>query len=360
MSSACAGHLHNPIQMRYTETMKPVLLFFLVCLLSILPGCAGGNGSFAGRPVKKQFFALDTLVTLTIYDASGDSEPDALLDQCEALCQKYEEMFSRTIDGSDIDRLNKAAGAPVNVSPETFELLETALSYSALTDGLFDITIAPVSVLWEFRPDAEASGEAALPDPGALSEALTHVSYQNLFLDTENGTVSLSDPEASVDPGAVAKGYIADRLKEKLLSEGVNSAIIDLGGNILTIGKKPDGSPFRIAVKKPFSGTDIAVSLPIENRSVVTSGIYERFFELDDKIYHHVLDPNTGFPAENALASVTIVSDDSLTGDCLSTACLLLGKDAAKKLIGSMEGVDAVFIERDGTISCTEGLSSII
>ncbi|MCR5788336.1 MAG: FAD:protein FMN transferase [Lachnospiraceae bacterium] len=340
--------------------MKPVLLFFLVCLLSIMPGCAGENGSVTGRPVKKQFFALDTLVTLTIYDAKEDSDPDALLDECEALCKNYEEMFSRTIEDSDIDRLNKAECAPVNVSPETLELLETALSYSALTDGLFDITIAPVSVLWEFRPDTEASGEAALPDPEALSEALIHVSYKNLILDTENGTVSLSDPEASVDLGAIAKGYIADRLKEKLLANGVNSAIIDLGGNILTIGKKPDGSPFRIAVKKPFSGTDIAASLPIENRSVVTSGIYERYFELDDKIYHHVLDPNTGFPIENELASVTIISDDSLTGDCLSTACLLLGKDASEKLVGSTEGVDAVFIERDGTVSCTEGLKNII
>ena len=229
---------------------------------------------------------------------------------------------------------------PVTVSKETAQLIETALDYSARSDGAFDITIAPLLDLWNFKPEQH---EGTVPDADQIQEALSHVDYKKVQLD--GATVTLLDPQASIDLGGIAKGYIADRLRDYLISEGYDSALINLGGNILTVGAKPDGSAFRVGIRKPFSESGEQLeTVACKDRSVVTSGTYERYFEQDGKRYHHILSPSDGYPVENGLASVTILSPSSTDADALSTACFVLGPEKGLELIESLDGIEALFV----------------
>ena len=334
---------------------KPFIILISLILLIIPAGC-GSVPSTADPIDKRRFFALDTLATITIYETAPGTDTVKILNSSEELCEYYEGLFSRTRRGSDVYRINHSSGRETAADKSTLFLIEESLKYSELTDGLFDITIAPVVELWD-------SSDETLPDSEALSEALSHVSDDNIIINKNAGTVRLKDPKAAIDLGALAKGYIADRIKEQLISDKVTSAVIDLGGNILTIGSKPDGSPYNIGIKAPFSDTStyyaggaippdgIADSVKVTNRSVVTSGIYERYRLIEDRIYHHVLNPKTGYPVDNTLAGVTIISDTSLEGDCLSTACLLMGKEKTEELINSLPDIEAVLIEKDGTLT---------
>lgn len=311
---------------------------FALAFLCFFNGCAPRQNG----PVSKSDYLLNTVVTISIYESTNESkDTETILDDCMTKCKEYENLFSRTISGSDIHRINENAPDWVTVSEETTFLLKQALSYCALTNGLVDITIAPVKDLWNFSQPQIAT----IPDTTILTNQLAHVNYQNVEINKNQ--VRLTDEKASLDLGFIAKGYIADRLKEYLISQDVTSAIINLGGNVLTIGSK-NGTPFTVGIQKPFADNGIALmSVNSLDSSVVTSGIYERYFSMDDTIYHHILTPSTGFPVDNELLSVTILSKDSVTGDALSTSCLLLGLDKGKKLIESKEGVEAIFVTKD-------------
>ncbi|MGF0034204.1 FAD:protein FMN transferase [Bariatricus sp. SGI.154] len=283
---------------------------------------------------------FDTVIKIDIYDAIDDD----VLKGCEKLCKKYDAMFSNKVEDSEISQINHAGGNPVEVSKETITLIKKGIYYSELSKGVFDITIAPVSDLWDFK-----SEEAAVPAPDAVTSAVSHVNYNNIII--KDNTVRLTDPNAGIDVGAIAKGYIADRLKDYLESQGVEHAMINLGGNVLAMGNKLDGSDYNIGIQKPFDETGSPItSVKISNKSVVTSGIYQRYFEADGKIYHHILNPNTGYPCENNLNSVTIITNSSLTADALSTTCFLLGYDEGMKLINQLDNVDAIFITNDNKL----------
>jgi len=266
----------------------------------------------------------------------------------------YEDLFSRTIDTSDIGRINQATKWPVTVSEETADLLAKALYYSELSDGAFDLTIASVSSLWDFT-----SLEPVRPSDDAIRLALPHVDYGTVTL--QGCEVTISDPEVSIDLGAIAKGYIADRIKDHLVSRGVTSAIIDLGGNILGRGGKSTlgntkQEPFRLGVQKPFEDRNETIAaMEISDMSVVSSGIYERCFWEGDTLYHHILDPDTGYPYDNGLISVTIVSPHSVDGDALSTTCFALGLEKGMELIDSLPDTWAIFITEDYELHYSEG-----
>lgn len=310
-----------------------VLLSLFICFC--LTGCLSKQNS----PMTKSDYLLNTIVSVTIYDVTDDT--DIILDDCMTKCKEYETLFSKTIEGSDVYRINHAAGEFVEVSSDTINLIETSITYSLLTDGMIDITIAPVKDLWNFS-DME---NTTIPDEKAIKEALAHVNYKNIEID--GNKVRLTDKSASIDLGFIAKGYIADRLKEYLISKDVKSAIINLGGNVLTIGNK-QGTPFKIGIQKPFAKSGTALtSADADDCSVVTSGVYERYFTVDGQNYHHILDAKTGYPAQTGLLSATIISKDSVTGDALSTTCLLLGLERATELIESLENVEAIFITED-------------
>ena len=313
----------------------------LTALLSasilLLSGCSG-------LPRERSQTYTDTLFDTVISVQIFDSVDEDVLKGCEKLCKKYDSMFSNKIEDSEISRINSAGGNPVEVSKETIKLIKKGIYYSEMSDGVFDITIAPVSSLWDFKAETPS-----VPSPEAIAEAVSHVNYENIII--RDNTVKLTDPHAGIDLGAIAKGYIADRIKDYLEEEGVRHAMINLGGNVLAMGSKLDGSDYNIGIQKPFDETGEPItSVKISDKSVVTSGIYQRYFKADGKIYHHILDPNTGYPCENNLYSVTILTDSSLTADALSTTCFLLGYDRGMKLINQLDNVDAVFITNDNQI----------
>ena len=314
------------------------LLMMLACMLN-LTGCASAQQ-------KKQTaigLYLDTVITLTAYVDDAAVLNDALEE-----CGRYERLLSRTVEGSDVWRINHSGGKPVEVSDDTVILLQTARRVSAYSDGAFDVTIAPVSTMWDFT-----SGAAVVPDADAIAEAAALVDYTRM--DIDGNTVTLPE-NMMIDLGGIAKGYIADEVKLYLMERGVKSAVLSFGGNIVTIGLKPDGSPWKVGIQdidKP-TGEYMLVSLNFGG-STVTSGIYERGFEADGVYYHHILDPSTGWPVQNELASVTIFSDSSMWGDALATAAFSLGTEAGAKLIEGIDGVEAVFIARDRSVSATSG-----
>ncbi len=323
---------------------RPLFFLDVLCVLSVflLSACTR-----TAESVSRQGFYFDTVIRITLY-GTGD---EALLDHCFALAGQYEDMLSRTKEGSDVWKLNHAEGGYVRLNEDTLILLRTALSYAELTDGGIDPTIGSVNKLWDFT-----GGTAVLPDEAALAQALSHVDYRAVTIDGD--MAALNDPQAELDLGFIAKGYIADRMKEYLVSRGVDSALINLGGNVLAIGNKPDGTPFKVGIQQPFAAGGVtALTLPVTDLSVVSSGNYERFFEYNGKIYHHILDTQTGCPVWNNLSGVTVLCGSSMEGDALSTACFVLGAEKGMALIESLPDTEAVFLTSDGDILYSDGIS---
>lgn len=263
----------------YSKNDKTRIVIILAVLLLVL----GGFGFFyqknpsnfrkQAEPITASSFKLNTVVSLTIYD----SDDESLLQEAFALCDKYESIFSRTKESSELYQLNHGAlskdGNAWRLSPELAELTARGLEYGALSDGAFDIAIAPVSSLWDFT-----SEEKVIPGEAELQANLPLVNYQDVTLEGRN--LTFQKEGMGLDLGAIAKGYIADKMKEFLQSKGINSAIINLGGNVLCIGSKPDQTPFRIGIQKPFADrSETIATVDITDKSVVSSGIYERFFE---------------------------------------------------------------------------------
>ena len=356
----------------FSSPAKRLALFFpgLLLLSLLISACQTPPAS---APITESSFHFDTLVTVTIYDSKDKS----LLTDCMELCDYYENIFSRTLEYAELAQLNEAAkkeenaGQALPLSDDLAALLEKGLEYSRLSEGAFDITLEPVSSLWDF-----SSGQASVPSGSSIREALPNVGYEKVQTDSRSGissqnsalstspentaagghTVSFQQAGMGLDLGAVAKGYIADRLRDYLVSRGVKSATINLGGNLICIGNKPDGSPFKIGIQKPFSDrSDTIAYMDITDMSVVTSGIYERCFEADGHFYHHLLNPKTGYPYENRLVSVTIVCEKSVDGDGLSTTCFALGLEEGLALLNSLANVHGIFITEDSEIYYTEG-----
>lgn len=289
---------------------------------------------------------FDTVISVQILD----SENEELLSECEEICKKYDIMFSRTNPESEIYKINHSNGNPVQVSDDTVAIIKEGIYYSALSEGAFDISIGAVTSIWDFK-----SEEHIVPSSDDVKAAVQMVNYNNIQI--EGNTVKLMKKGMKLDVGALAKGYIADKLKEYLTNNGVKHAIIDLGGNVLVIGTKPDGSDYNIGIQKPFDETGIPyTSVKIHDKSMVTTGIYQRYFEKDNEFYHHILDPETGYPCENNLYSVTIITDSSADADALSTTTFLLGFDKGMELINSLENVEAVFITDDMEIHYSDNL----
>lgn len=323
-----------------------LILFALSILLATLNfGCSRKK-----EPISKSGFYFDTIIKITLYDASKES----LLDDCLSLADTYEKYFSATLSDSDVSKINHANGSPVEVHEETIELLEKGLYYSKMSEGGFDITIGALSSLWNF-----GENEGTVPADTDIQKALATVDYQNVVID--GSMVSLKNPDTRIDLGAIAKGYIADRMKAYLNENGVTEGIINLGGNVLCVGEKSDGEAYRIGIQKPFdeTGSPIA-SVDIKTETVVSSGVYERYFTVNNTLYHHILNPETGYPYENDIYGITIICKDSVDGDGLSTTCFALGLERGLELIESLPDTEAIFITSDNEIHTSSGMGSII
>lgn len=308
--------------------MKKLISVNISLLLVLLCGCTANE-------TKDTRFLLDTVVTLT---AECDSDT---LDGAFALCEKYQNMLSRTVAESEVCLLNEANGF-VNVSEDTRNIIDKAVYYGDLSGGKFDITVYPLSSLWNFNGNA-------LPSRDEIAEALKNVDYQSIEID--GNAVNLNGKK--IDLGGIAKGYIADKLLEYFKSKNIYEGIIDLGGNLVVFGDRS----YTVGIKQPFSNREIAAVLKLRNKTVVTSGTYERYIEKDRKIYHHILDKSTGYPCESDLCSATVISNSSVDADALSTVCILLGLDKATELIENTAATEAVFIDNDKNLHYTSGLS---
>ena len=300
----------------------------MLLLLLLLCGCSQDENKALNSETR---FLLDTACTV-----SADCD-DVTLSGAFAVCEELERLLSRTVKGSDVYRLNETDGF-VSVSDDTLHLLEKSVYYGSLTDGKFDITVCPVSELWDFK-------NQIVPNRSEIAEALKSVDYHSIEI--KGNTANLNGKK--IDLGGIAKGYIADKVISYLEGKGVKKALVNLGGNIKVTGK------FNIGIRKPFT-EEILLNMPLENKSAVTSGIYERYIEKDGEIYHHVLDPATGCGVKNELSSVTVIGENSADCDALSTACLLLGTEKGKAIIENTAGTEAIFISREGDITLTAGL----
>ena len=348
-------------------------------------GSDGGDAAEeAADSVSRDSYYFDTICSITVYgmdrtaflasglwdgeasDLTFEDAASAVISDVFSLCNEYENLLSKTREGTDIWNVNHAEGEAVACDERTIELVLMGLYYGELSGGAFDITVGIAADLWDFT---SGDDNAYLPDEEVLAAAVEHVDYTVVAVDETAGTIQLLDPEAEIDLGGIAKGYIADAVCERLREVGVTAAIVSLGGNIECVGGKPSVFGFRnedsetgtfsIGIETPYSGyTDVVGYSKITDATMVTSGVYERYFTLDGQEYHHILDTQTGYPVDTDVLGVTILGGAGMSGDCdaLATICLILGADAGYDMISGMDDYEAAFILEDGSILLTDGM----
>lgn len=314
---------------------------FISAMLSALLFLTGCSAESSPEPVQGTFFAMDTVMDFTIYGESG------LIDQSESLIASLESLVSVTDANSELYAINQTGSG--TLTGKASSLMEQALEICRRTDGALDLSIYPIVRAWGFT-----TGSYQVPDEAEIQALLPLVDYRKIQYDAATGTVTL--PEGmEIDLGSVAKGYAGQLAAQMLREHGVQSALLNLGGNVQTVGAKPDGSPWQIGIKDP-QGEDAMMVLSVEDQAVVTSGGYERYFEQDGQTYWHIMDPSTGHPADSGLISVTIVGDEGVVCDGLSTALFVMGLEKAADLWAQSVDFEAVFVTASGEVYITEGL----
>ena len=300
------------------------------------------------------YYNLGTINEITLYDITKN-DGDRILKECESILKDIDNKMSRQITSSEINEINNQAGKSyVKVSDDTYYVIKESIDFSNISNDTFDISVGPIVDLWGIGTE-----DAKIPSHEEIKDALSLVNYRNIILDDENKSVKLANKNMEIDLGGIAKGYAADKIYEYLKEEKLKSALINLGGNIYVLGNKENNQPFSIGIQDPTKPRGNSIGdIKVSNKSIVTSGIYERYFEKNNKIYHHMLDPHTGYPFDNNLSSVTIISDKSIICDALSTTTFGLGIESGLKLVESLDGVDAIFITKDKKIYLSSNLKN--
>ena len=317
------------MNLNHHKRKKIVAALVLATILVILTYIFN-NYLFQQEPLVKNGFYFNTIIAIQL----NDSQDESLIDTCFDMANTYEHYFSRTLEGSDIYNINHANGAPVEVHDETVELIRYGIAFGDLSSGVFDISIGALTDLWDIP-----NNNGTIPAQTQIDAALATVDYRQITVD--GNTVTLGNPDAALDLGGIAKGYVADRMREYLNANGACEGFINLGGNVLTLGQKANDEPYHIGIRKPFGEDgETITAVDVTDRSIVTSGRYERYFEKDGHIYHHILDPKNGYPYDNGLNGVTILSDSSMAGDALSTICFALGQEKGTEFLSSMPSND--------------------
>lgn len=322
------------------------VLLSLTLLFSL---CACGDD--AQTQAHKQIFAMDTIMTLTAYGKKGDAGISAAVDAINSL--------DATLDpqngSSAVHALDNADGKAVASPKPITDMLSAAKSVYERTGGALDLSVYPLSVLWGFI-DLDDGGKGYVPTQKEIDEKLALLCFDKIAVDGDKVTLPAG---GEVSFGSVAKGYTSDCAIAAMRQAGVKSAIISLGGNVQTLGLKPDGSNWNVAIEDPNDTSKYVGIVSVGETAVITSGSYQRFFEKDGKIYHHIIDPHTGYPADSGLKSVSIVCRSGVTADCLSTALFVLGKDAALDYWRTYGGFEMILITSDDQIICTSGLKNV-
>ncbi|MCL2639049.1 MAG: FAD:protein FMN transferase [Oscillospiraceae bacterium] len=322
--------------------MKVKILF--LSLVFLLSGC---NKSSPPEPVSRTDFALGTFVSARVHGENAESA----LDEVFARLFEIEQLASAKNPDSELFYVNQNAyEREVTVSEELFYLLETGLFYSSLTDGAFDITLGSIVELWGIGTE-----NVAVPDAEELAEALENSGFRYLVLNENELSVRFWKEGLRIDLGALAKGYAADEMKRILLENGVTNAILDLGGDIITISDN-DGKGWRIGIADPRNLGEICAIVRVSDKAVVTSGDYERFFVQDGVDYHHIFDSATGFPADSGIISVTVIAESAMLADALSTAFFVMGVERAIEFARTMPEIGYILIDRDMNIYNSENI----
>ncbi|NLK20844.1 MAG: FAD:protein FMN transferase [Epulopiscium sp.] len=329
---------------------KLVAIIFLV-LISILSGCHKNKG-LPSKPISNQTFALGTVIDIQVYDKDDQKARQAIEESINRVAEIEKKMtVNKKI--SEVISINKNAGEKsVVVSPDTFFVISEAKKYSELSQGAFDLTIEPIVKLWGI-----GTNHAKIPKKEEINSLLSLVNYKDVKLNKTTYNVGLSKKGQAIDLGAIAKGYAGDEIKRVLEEQGIHTAFINLGGNVVTIGTKLDGGHWKIGIQNPLDerGKHIAV-VEVKDETVVTSGNYERYFIEDGKRYHHIINPKNGYPAEAGIISSTIVTKSSIDADALSTSVYVLGLEKGMKLIKDLDDVECVIITEDNKVYITSGL----
>ena len=318
--------------------MKKLLAVSLLLAL-LLCGCA------SNAPVEREIFAMDTLMTIRVW---GDEED---VSAAVSEINRLDALLSVTNENSEVYALNRDGNA--ELSTDTYDLLSDALNVSQRTDGAFDPTIYPLVELWGFTKDTQA-----VPSQSAIDAVLPLIDYEQVKCDNE--IVTLADG-GKIDLGGIAKGYTAQKVVDLLADRGIDTAFLSLGGNVQALGSKPDGEPWVVGIADPENPSEAIGTLRFSgSMALVTSGGYQRYFEENGVRYHHILDPETGYPAETGLASVTVLAQDGTLADGLSTALFVMGMEKATALWRESDDFEAVFITQDGAIFATAGAASLL
>lgn len=313
-------------------------------LAGILTGCSAPAEEMQ-QPVERSLFAMNTYMTFTVYG----EDAQAALQEAEECIQQVEGLWSVTDEDSEIYQANHSGGQPVTVSEETAEIISFALEMAQRTGGALDPTIYPVLTAWGFTTDSKQ-----VPSQQQIAQLLEQVGYDRIQI---NGSELTVPDGMELDLGAVGKGYTADLVTEILRRHGVTSALISLGGNIQSIGSRPDGSDWRLGIRAPWESGNLGV-LTVSDAAVVTSGGYENYFDDEQgNIYWHILDPSTGYPADSGLQSVTIVGREGRMCDALSTALFVMGAQSAEQYWRENGGFEMLLVTDSGEILITEGIA---
>ncbi len=342
--------------------MKKYFLIILSLMISIsgvfMSACSPTEGNIfkKNNPEEnsRQIYAMDTYMDLKVYGENGAEA----LDEASRVIYSLDNSLSATNSSSDIYRLNSRSTD--TVSGDVLNIIEESIRMSRITEGYFDITVYPLVRAWGFT-----TSDYHVPDDSQIQELLTHTGIDMISLsgDGNSGTITFADDEVELDMGAIAKGYASDMVYGIFKKYNISSAIAALGGNVCAFGARPDGSDWLVAIQDPFDQSSYSGTIAVQDRFLVTSGGYQRFFEQDGKTYHHIINPFTGMPAESGLASVTIVSQNGTQADALSTALYIMGLDKsidfwrACEFKDSLESFDAIFITDDGDIYVTENIA---
>ena len=301
----------------------------------------------------KSSYVLGTLINLKAIGNQAEKSVNEAIDRLNDIDDK----MSAFKQGSDISRVNSKAGFAIEtVSKDTYFVVKKAVEYSKILEGTFDPTIRPLVKLWNIGADQEV-----IPQKEQIEETLKLVNCEDVILDESNFTIMLRNKNQALDVGGIAKGFAADVVRDIFKKYSIKSGLIDLGGNIFALGGKEDGSPWRVGIQNPFKsrGEYIGV-LSVKDKSIVTSGNYERYFMKDGQRIHHILDPKTGYPSKSKIISATIISDNSIDGDGLSTGIYILGVEKALKIIEGIEGIEAIFVTEDKEVYTTSGIDKSI
>lgn len=331
----------------------------LLVLMSLCAGCT--QRSSPVLEYSRDNFVMDTLIHIQVY-ADDPALGKKALDEAFAefirigsLTDKFADKNLPEPDASDVYRINKYAGIrPVRVSEDTLAMLERSIYFAELSDGAFDVTVGPLLDIWGF-----GQAQYRIPGEQELESNLALVGYEQMVVDGVKKTVFLPQKGMEIDLGGIAKGYAVDRAAQKLRQMGINSAIINAGGNIYALGSQPDGSPWLAGIQDPRDKNKLIAVLKVKDTAVVTSGDYNRYFIRNGIRYHHILDPSTGKPARHAI-STTIVAPNATDADVLSTTLFVLGRGPGTELVEKLGNVQAVIVDEKYNLTYSQDLAEQI